>query len=450
MDPELQKALDEIGRKTEALRTEREILAKRLGPLEKTLGIGADGEAKHNLETLAGQIIDLENNVTRLKRARGSAEVVTPELLDAKGRRIHYTNPLAEARAVVTGSKEFHQALNNVLRDGGHCFKAADLADLEVAQMKRIPDSVGDYVQALMGTRDAKAIGLSTDFLPGGGVAAPPEIEREITRVAIEFSAMDQYARVVNVGKGHYVGLVRNANRETIQNLGEREAATVGTQTDRYEERRIDVYTQGISIGLTHESIEDTELDLVAELTADAAFDFMVKSGRNFVKGSGSKEAEGVMTNTEIATYNSGSTATFTMNSLKNLCMQLKREYRGPGARYYFSRGGLTTVMLWRTDSGAGANTGPYMWEPSTQAGTPSRINGFEWAELIDMDDVAADAFPVLFGDMYRGYRIVRRRGVSIMRDDYTQKPYVIFDMNRREGGKVWLPEALVKLKCHT
>ena len=65
-----------------------------------------------------------------------------------------------------------------------------------------------------------------------------------------------------------------------------------------------------------------------------------------------------------------------------------------------------------------------------------------------DMPDVAGGAKPVLFGDFRRGYMIVDRINLSIMRDPFTQASSgnVRYLARRRVGGQVILPEALTTI----
>ena len=53
------------------------------------------------------------------------------------------------------------------------------------------------------------------------------------------------------------------------------------------------------------------------------------------------------------------------------------------------------------------------------------------------MPNLAANSVSVLFGDFRRGYLIVDRAGVRILRDPYSAKPYVLFYTTKRVGGAV-------------
>ena len=62
---------------------------------------------------------------------------------------------------------------------------------------------------------------------------------------------------------------------------------------------------------------------------------------------------------------------------------------------------------------------------------------GFPVVEAEDMPDIAANAKAVAFGDFKRGYLVVDRAGLRILRDPYSAKPYVLFYTTKRVGGGV-------------
>ena len=54
-----------------------------------------------------------------------------------------------------------------------------------------------------------------------------------------------------------------------------------------------------------------------------------------------------------------------------------------------------------------------------------------------DMPDVAANAYPVAFGDFRAGYTIAERPDLRILRDPFSAKPHVLFYATKRVGGAV-------------
>jgi HK97 family phage major capsid protein len=72
---------------------------------------------------------------------------------------------------------------------------------------------------------------------------------------------------------------------------------------------------------------------------------------------------------------------------------------------------------------------------------------GFPVVEAEDMPDIAAGACAVAFGDFKRGYLIVDRAGMRVLRDPYSAKPYVLFYTTKRVGGGVQDYAAIKLLK---
>ena len=79
--------------------------------------------------------------------------------------------------------------------------------------------------------------------------------------------------------------------------------------------------------------------------------------------------------------------------------------------------------------------------------GASATLMGFPIVEGEDMPDIAADSHAIAFGDFKRGYLIVDRVGVRVLRDPYSAKPYVLFYTTKRVGGGVQDFEAIKLMK---
>jgi len=90
---------------------------------------------------------------------------------------------------------------------------------------------------------------------------------------------------------------------------------------------------------------------------------------------------------------------------------------------------------------------GNYIWQPAQGAAGRATLFGFPLIEAEQMPDIANNAFAIAFGDFRRGYLIVDRLGVRILRDPYSAKPYVLFYTTKRVGGGVQNFEAIKLLK---
>ena len=90
---------------------------------------------------------------------------------------------------------------------------------------------------------------------------------------------------------------------------------------------------------------------------------------------------------------------------------------------------------------------GDYVWSPSVQPGTPATLLGYPVIEAEDMPTIAANSLSVAFGDFRRGYLVVDRTGMRVLRDPYSAKPYVLFYTTKRVGGGVQDFDAIKLLK---
>jgi HK97 family phage major capsid protein len=72
---------------------------------------------------------------------------------------------------------------------------------------------------------------------------------------------------------------------------------------------------------------------------------------------------------------------------------------------------------------------------------------GFPMVEAEHMPGIAANTFPIAFGNWQRGYSIIDRTQIEVLRDPYTKKGSVLFYVHKRVGGAVRNSEAIKVLK---
>ena len=91
--------------------------------------------------------------------------------------------------------------------------------------------------------------------------------------------------------------------------------------------------------------------------------------------------------------------------------------------------------------------TGQYLWAPPTSADAAATLINFPIVEAEDMPDPGANSLAIAFGDFERGYIVVDRIGIRVLRDPYSAKPYLLFYTTKRVGGGVQNFEAIKLLK---
>lgn len=75
---------------------------------------------------------------------------------------------------------------------------------------------------------------------------------------------------------------------------------------------------------------------------------------------------------------------------------------------------------------------------------------GYDIETMEDMAAIGANSFSMAFGNLMVGYQIVDGRGIRILRDPYTEKPYVKFYTTKWTGGDVVNFDAIKYVKFGT
>lgn len=156
------------------------------------------------------------------------------------------------------------------------------------------------------------------------------------------------------------------------------------------------------------------------------------------------QQANDVQTWGNIGTVNTGIDGDFDVDApidaLLDLVYAPDTRYRA-GASFVMNRRTLSAVRKFKDADGN------YIWQPPVEAGASSTLLGYNLVEAEDMPDIGSDTTPIAFGDFRRGYLIVDRQGVRVLRDPYSAKPYVLFYTNKRVGGGVQDFNAIKLLK---
>ncbi|HEV2557398.1 MAG TPA: phage major capsid protein [Microvirga sp.] len=283
-----------------------------------------------------------------------------------------------------------------------------------------------------------------------GGFVAPVEWDRTITDRLVILSPMRQIARVQQIGGPGFSRLFNN------RGMG---SGWVGETAVRPETTTPTMGSLTYSIGeiyanpsATQQILDDAEVDLEQFIADNVETEFALQEGIAFVAGNGTNKPAGFLTYATgaanaavhpwgaIQVRTAAAAAAVTTDEVLRLTYDLPQAYTG-GARFVMNRGSLANV---RTLKDAGGN---YIWQPTFTEGQPQTLAGYPITELAAMPNMTTGAIPIAFGDFQRGYLIIDRIGVRVLRDPYTNKPYVMFYTTKRVGGGLNDPDAIKVLK---
>lgn len=284
---------------------------------------------------------------------------------------------------------------------------------------------------------ELKALSMVSDGQ--GGYLAPPEFSAEIIRDLVEFSPIRSVASVRSTTAPSVIYPTRKpfGNATWDDDLDD---ITATPDAEFMGQTELTLRSMSTYVDVSSVLLQDAP-QVEAEVRAAVTEDYAKKESIAFVKGNGVLQPEGVMTNASIATTKNGHATVLQPDALITLLYAQPATYRSGGV---WAMNGSTLAAVRKLKDGQNN----YLWQPSYQAGQPETILGRPVLEVLDMDDIAAAAFPILYGD-FSGYRIVDRQGLTFLVDPYTRavNKQTRYHSTRRLGGRVLMPAKFRKLK---
>jgi HK97 family phage major capsid protein len=287
-----------------------------------------------------------------------------------------------------------------------------------------------------------------------GGYAVPEEIDSEIGRLLTSISPIRSIANVVKVGSAGYRKLVTQGG--TPSGWVSETAGRPETATPSFIEVAPPFGELYANPAASQAMLDDSAFDVEAWLAQEIATEFARAEGSAFVGGSGVNRPKGFLSSPTAIQVDSlrpfgtlqyiatgvagGFPGAAPQDKLIDLVQSLRPPYR-QGASFVMNSATAARIRKFKTDDGA------FLWQAGLAAGQPDTLLGYPVVEAEDMPDIAADAMAIAFGNFRVGYLIAERTETQILRDPFTNKPFVHFYATKRVGGQVANSEAIKLLK---
>ncbi|APZ98062.1 capsid protein [Sphingopyxis sp. QXT-31] len=365
----------------------------------------------------------------------GKTDVLTTEALDKINAAIdEVTAAVDEQAKIIAAAKLGNGAvIGDIEADAEYTagFKAF---------MRRGEKGIADFEAAMSKGTDAD-----------GGLLAPIEWDRTIGDKLKKISPMRRESRVITIS---VAGFKKLFNDRAVGSgwVGETASrpATSTPQIGSVDFTPGELYANpAISQGL----LDDAAVDLEQWLGGEVDTEFARQEGIAFLSGDGTNKPHGILTYVTgaanaarhpwgaIPVVNSGHATTIPSgDALIDFMMDLPSEFEA-NAKLFLKRDSLRALRKLKDGQGN------YLWQPSYVAGTPSTLNAAPVVEMPDMPSIAAGNIAALYGDMEATYLVVDRVGIRVLRDPFTNKPFVHFYTTKRVGGGVHNPEPMRALK---
>ena len=435
--PTLTSVAEAIVKINEAFEEFKRTNDKRLEELKKG---GATGDLDAKLAKLETDIAALGEQKSRLEKLE--KRVARPGALTGNDREERETQEELQHRAAFTAW----------LRAPGDVDRRAALqrAERELRKAQRNTE----LSKALdEDDREQRATATTTSTGSAGGFALPEVLERNIARLSVDISDMRSICTVRTVGSTDYKELF-DVNGAAFEWLGETDTRNQTNTSDLAEVAP----TFGMASAkpqATEESLDDLFFNVEDWLTMSAAEAIAQGEGAAFVSGNGTKKPTGLLAGPAPVTTTDASRAFGTLQYVASgqaaamptsadifydLIYSLRARYRN-NARWVTSKLVLAAMRKYKDSQNQ------YLWQPALTAGQPATFMGYGITEAEDMPAVAANAFPLAFGDFREGYLIADRVGMRITRDEITTPGFVKFYVRKRVGGKLRNTQAIKLLK---
>lgn len=405
MDEALKTALDALKM---SMSEATEAHAKALDEYRKTAEANAekrDAAYDAKLEALQAELAKFEP----LNAAMTAAEAREKELQDSIDR--------VEARLNRPGA-------------GGEDVEAEVRAKaFEAYARKGMSALTGDYQNVLQVSDDEAA-----------GVLATPEYVRSILKELEEYSPFRTLASRRTTGSRSVQYPRRTGLPEAIW-VGETQTRD-DTEGLKYGMLEIPVHEATMAVPISNQMLEDADFNMMDEIREAVAHSFSKQEGAAFVKGDKDGKPEGFLNASGTVAFKTGTAATITADSILQMRYGNFKDGHAQRGTYILNNKTLGIVSLMKDSEGQ------YIMRSGFTNGVGNTIGGRPYVVDPEMPDVGAGTKPVAFGDWKRGYTIVDRLAMEMLRDQYTRAAngQVLFRWRRRVGGAVTMAEAIAVL----
>ena len=311
-------------------------------------------------------------------------------------------------------------------------------------------DEYKDAFSAYVKRGEEKALSVGSN--PDGGYLVPAETETEIAKLLTAVSPMRAICGVRQVSSSVYKKPITVTGPQ-VGWVGET-AARNQTSSQVIDELTFPTTELYAMPAATQAFLDDAAVDVGQWIAEEVNAAFAEQETTAFITGDGVNRPSGFLNaqavdESDWAWEKLGYVATGTdagfdvgdpSDSLIDLVYALKAGYR-QNATWLMNRRTQGAVRKLKDADGN------YLWQPAASPEGRASLMGFSLVEAEDMPDIDTDSLSIAFGDFRRGYLIVDRQGVNILRDPYSAKPYVLFYTTKRVGGGIADYDAIKLLK---
>lgn len=405
------------------------------------------GETKEKvakIEKELGDIVEAQQKALAVEKAKSDAVQAEVDILKEQYTELYKQKSRKGFGASEDAAKEMHvkyaSELDTYLRKGLN------------PTTESLDEVAFDLVSKNLVTRDEKELekhkSIVTGNGPDGGLLIFPDRRTDITVDRIfETSPVRSVAKVITTTSSEVEVPISDQEFTSGGWVGE-VASRSSTANSQFGMLTIATHEQYAMPKVSQKMLDDTSMN-IEQLVSDGINDILVRTENTaFVTGDGAAKPKGFMSYaawTTAGTYernkieqiNSGTSAVIKADSLIDMANSLIGAYQA-NAVWMMKRDTWGSVLKLKDGNGAYLMNVEMMSEGATM-----RLQGKPVIFADDMAAIAADSLSIAYGDFNKGYTIVDRLGIRVLRDAFTDKPFTLFYTTKRVGGAVTSYEAI-------
>lgn len=425
-----------------------------MSEIEKKMDVALEGitAVQSKIDSVKGEVDSIDKDMIQKAGADAAkaleeiqaiktADTAEERFAELKSQHDELAQELISMRASGSDAKsdpEYKHAIASYLRKG---------TEIDPEMTEKL---VRGYVQTKTFGLDENGVNMMTkDLVSGsgtdGGYFVTPERSNRMVERIFETSPLRACADMQTTTSDVY---------EMILDDDEADAGWVGevqprdnTDTPTIGLLKIPVHEIFAQPRATQKQVDDAGFDIEGWLADKVADRISREENLAFVTGSGSQRPQGFLSYADFATpgqyqrnaveqVRTGTNGQFDSDDIIQLKHTLFEEYQA-NAKFGMSRETFTAVMQLRDAEGQYLLNRQILKE-----GTDNMLLGCDVVFLNDMPNPATDSLSIVVADWKKFYTIVDRFDIRVLRDPYTQKPYIRYYTTKRTGGAVTNYEA--------
>jgi HK97 family phage major capsid protein/HK97 family phage prohead protease len=263
-----------------------------------------------------------------------------------------------------------------------------------------------------------------------GGYMIVPELYKEIIGGMFAKSPMRKLCQVDTISTNALDILMEEGDLASAW-VAENDARGE-TNTPRFSQKRILVHELYAQPKATQKLLDDSAININSWLTSRLVDSFVKAENHSFILGDGNNKPRGILSYAAdvVERVDVDTEGTLAMEDLLNLIHNMSESYLA-NASFLMHRSTLLEIQKLKDDNGR------FLWQPAISSDSPETLFGIPVVCSSDMPRFAGGALGIILADFKEAYKIIDRKDITIMRDPFTEKPFVKFYSVKRVGGDV-------------